>query len=193
MTVIEEESPLSEPAELVPANLAIGSRLLTALTIFAFMGPAFAFFYLRSLNSAHMWRSARVDPPQAYGAAIMALLVASALALALAARTAWWRVLVAGSLALGVAAVLVQCVEYSQLDFGPMSGGYASVFLGWTALTAVFVLATMLWLETLLAYGLRHSDAPSSVVRPRLDALAFYWEFLTGLAVLMWAVLYLVA
>jgi heme/copper-type cytochrome/quinol oxidase subunit 3 len=178
--------------ELVPANLAVGSRLLAAATVFAFMGPAFAYFYLRSLNSNGMWRPAGVDAPQAYGAAVMALFVGSAVALAIAPRTSRWRAAVACSLALGLGAVALQCVEYTQLGFGPMSGGYASVFLGWTALNAVFALATVLWLETILAYGLRHSDAPASVVGPRLSALSFNWTFLAGLGVIMWAILYLV-
>jgi heme/copper-type cytochrome/quinol oxidase subunit 3 len=119
------------------------------------------------------------------------LLAASAAALVLAARTSRWRLLVMGSLALGLGAVVVQCIEYTRLGFGPMSGGYASVFFGWTALSAVFVLATMLWLETLLALGLRHRHASQALVRPRLEALAFYWGALTGLAIVMWAVLYL--
>jgi heme/copper-type cytochrome/quinol oxidase subunit 3 len=191
MTALEGDYAREAP-ELVPANLAVGSRLLAAATVFSFMGPAFAYFYLRALNSNGMWRPANVHPPQAYGAAVMALLVASAVALTIASRASRWRAAVAGALALGLAGVAVQCAEYTQLGFGPMSGGYASVFLGWTALTAVFALATVLWLETLLAYGLRHADAPPSVVRPRLSALSFYWTFLAGLGVIMWAILYLV-
>jgi heme/copper-type cytochrome/quinol oxidase subunit 3 len=190
MTALEAEDR-RDAEELVPANLAVGSRLLAAATVFAFMGPAFAFFYLRSLNSNGMWRPNGVHPPQTYGAAVVVLLVASAVALTIAPRTSRWPVAVALSLVLGLAGVGVQCVEYTQLGFGPMSGGYASVFLGWTSLTAVFTLATMLWLETLLAYGLRHSDAPPSVVTPRLSALSFYWTFLAGLGVIMWAILYL--
>jgi heme/copper-type cytochrome/quinol oxidase subunit 3 len=190
MTALEPEYE-REAAGLVPANLAVGSRLLAAATVFSFMGPAFAYFYLRSLNSNGMWRPAGIHPPQAYGAAVMALLVASAVALTIASQASRWRAAVACSLAFGLAGVAVQCVEYTQLGFGPMSGGFASVFLGWTALDAVFALATVLWLETLLAYGLRHSDAPASVVRPRLSALSFYWTFLAGLSVIMWAILYL--
>jgi heme/copper-type cytochrome/quinol oxidase subunit 3 len=177
MTALEIENR-RETEELVPANLAVGSRLLAAATVFAFMGPAFAYFYLRSLNSNGMWRPQGVHPPQTYGAAVVALLVVSAVALAIAPRTSHWRAAVACSLAFGLAGVGVQCVEYTQLSFGPMSGSFA--------------LATVLWLETLLAYGLRHSDAPPSIVGPRLSALSFYWTFLAGLGVIMWAILYLV-
>jgi hypothetical protein len=191
VTTVEADTG-REPAELVPANLAVGSRLLAAATVFAFMGPAFAYFYLRSLNSNGMWRPAGIDPPQTYGAVVMALLVASAVALEIASRTSRWRAAVAWSLALGLAGVAVQCVEYTQLGFGPMSGSYASVFLAWTALTAVFALATVFWVETLFAYGLRHPDAPPPIIRPRLSALSFYWTVLAGISLIMWAILYLV-
>ena len=190
MTALETENG-REPPQLVAANLAVGSRLAAAATAFAFMGPAFAYFYLRSLNSTGMWRPAGVQPPQAWGAVIVLLLVGSAGALALAVRTARWRTLVGCSLVFGSAAVAAQCIEYTGLRFGPMSGAYASVFVGWTALSTLFVLATMLWLETLVAYGLRHPDAPASGIRPRLEALSFYWTFLAGLCVFMWVVLYL--
>jgi heme/copper-type cytochrome/quinol oxidase subunit 3 len=192
LTAIEAARNGDEPPELVPANLAVGSRLAAAATVFVFLGPAFAYFYLRSLNNGGLWRPASVQPPQSWGAIVVALLVGSASALALAVRASRWRALAAVSLALGIAAVVAQCLEYTQLAFGPMSGGYASVFVGWTALTTVCVLATMLWLETLLAYGLRHGDAPAGVVRPRLQALTFYWTFLAGLGAVMWVVLYLV-
>lgn len=191
MTVLPETQG-SEHSELVVANLTFGSRLAAAATVFVLLSPAFAYFYLRSLNNGGMWRPASVDPPQAYGAAVVALFVASALALELAAHAPRWRALAGCSIGLGVAGVVVQCVEYARLGFGPASGGYASVFLAWTGLTAVCVVATMLWLETLVAYGLRHGDAGPSLVRPRLDALAFYWSFLAGLATIAWAILYLV-
>jgi hypothetical protein len=65
----------------------------------------------------------------------------------------------------------------------------------------VFVFGTMLWLETLLAYGLRARrqpppagdlDSPDPLIQPRLAALAFYWTYLAALGVVMWAILYLV-
>jgi heme/copper-type cytochrome/quinol oxidase subunit 3 len=125
---------------------------------------------------------------------VMVAVVASSVALLLASRPAResaWRPLVALSLVLGLVGVALQCVAYARLGFGPADGGYASVFVAWTALNALFVLGTMLWVETLLAYGLRSRDS-LPLVRPRLEALAFYWTYLAGLAVVMWVVLYLV-
>jgi heme/copper-type cytochrome/quinol oxidase subunit 3 len=188
VTTIEPESP-----ELVSRNLAAGVRLWAGATTFFFFCPFFAYFYLRSLDSAGLWRPAGVDPPQGSGAAVMALVVLSSLVLVLASRPereSAWRLLVALSLVLGLAAVVLQCVAYARLGFGPTDGGYASVFVAWTGLNALFGLGTMIWLETLLAYGLRSRDS-LPLVRPRLGALAFYWTYLAGLGVVMWVVLYL--
>jgi heme/copper-type cytochrome/quinol oxidase subunit 3 len=158
-----------QAADRMPANVAVGIRLWAGATIFFFLGPFFAYLYLRSLNSADLWRPAGIDPPQAWGAAIVALTVASSVALVLAARAfgdparGRWLPLGGLSLLLGLVAVLLQVVEYARLGFGPTDGGYASVFVTWTGLTALFVLATMLWLETLVAYGIRsrRQAAPS--------------------------------
>jgi heme/copper-type cytochrome/quinol oxidase subunit 3 len=193
--------------DLVPANLSAGIRLWAGATVFFFLGPFFAYLYLRSLNSLDQWRPAGIDPPQILGAAIMVLAVASSVALVLAARAfgaaAHGRWLPLGwlALALGLGSVALQVVEYFRLGFGPTDGGYASVFVTWTALTALFTLATMVWLETLLAYGLRvrgqasggedDPRSPSSLIRPRLSALAFYWAFVAALVVVMWIFLYL--
>jgi heme/copper-type cytochrome/quinol oxidase subunit 3 len=193
MTSIELEAKVDgrEAAELVPRNVAVAARLAAAATTFAFMGPFFAYFYLRSLNTDHMWKPLGVHAPQAWGAVIMVLYVASALALAAAPHTSRWGTLGISSLALGIAAVVVQCVEYTHLGFGPMSGGYASVFVAWTGLTAAFVLGTLLSLEMVVAYVLRNRGAPPEIVLPRLHSLSFYWSFLAGLSVVMWVVLYL--
>jgi heme/copper-type cytochrome/quinol oxidase subunit 3 len=199
--------PELQAPELVPGNLGVGIRLWAAATIFFFLGPFFAYLYLRSLNSVGQWRPAGIDPPQAFGAGTMLLAVASSVALILAGRALGgaaqrrWLPLGWLTLALGLASVALQVPAYLRLGFGPTDGGYASVYFAWTGLTAVFTLATMAWLETLLTYGLRSRDqfpgseddphGPSNLIRPRLAALAFYWAFLAALGVVMWIVLYL--
>jgi heme/copper-type cytochrome/quinol oxidase subunit 3 len=191
-----------EPADVVERNLAVGARLGAGATTFVFFCPFFAYFYLRSLNEVRTWPPPGVDPPQGLGATVMLLVLASCIALLLAARVVrgWsWLPLVALSLVFGLAGVALQCVAYARLGFGPTDGAYASVFLTWTGLAALFVFGTMLWLETLFAYGLRtrralsHGDEPHdalALIRPRLGALAFYYVYLAGLSVVMWAVLY---
>ncbi len=112
-----------------------------------FFGFVFAYFYLRSLNNADMWRPHGVDPPTGYGIAIVAAYVLSAASFAYASWAcsegrAW--VAAAGvSLLLGLAGCVVQAFEYAHISFGPQSGGYASVFICWASLYTVFMLLTM--------------------------------------------------
>jgi len=192
----------------VARNIAVGTRLWAGATAFFFLGPFFAYFYLRSLNTAGMWRPAHVDPPQGLGAAAMVLVVVAAVAVVVSSRSAGtardraWKPLLTVALVLGLVSVVLQSIEYARLGFGPTDGSYASVFACWTGLNALFVLGTALWTETLLAYGIRtrsqaptsgnDSDSPHAHIQPRLAALAFYWAYLAGLGVVMWTVLYLV-
>jgi heme/copper-type cytochrome/quinol oxidase subunit 3 len=162
-----------------------------------------------------------VSASQAYGAVIMALTVASAFLVRLGLldhrreRRPQWRVKGAGALGLGVAAVVLQIVEWTQIGFGPADGGYASIFYGWTAFQVLFAVGTLLWIENILATSVRYRNVasgtpapgeasgdphrtahdisdPLSLVRPGLEAVSFYWAFLAGLAVLAWIILYLI-
>ena len=187
--------PEPEPPELVARNIAVGMRLWAAATALAFLGPFFAYLYLRSLNTADLWRPAGVDPPQVLGGAIVVLTVTSALILVLASRRSQADgpslLLEAVSLALGLGAVALQIVAYVRLEFGPTDGGYASVFVAWSGLSSLFAFATMLWLETFLVSSWRGTT--DAVRGPRLAALAFYWAFLAGLSAVMWFCLYVTA
>jgi heme/copper-type cytochrome/quinol oxidase subunit 3 len=168
-----------------------------------------------------MWRPKHVDPSLTLGTIVTALLLVGAVAVQLgladqrAARRPQWRLKGAVALAAAIAAIVLQIVEWLTIGFGPSSGGYASVFLGWTAAQLVCVLGVVYWLETLLATAIRyrnvpHDDAPAghasgdphrsghdianplSLVRPGLEALAFFWWFLAGAAIVAWIVLYLI-
>jgi heme/copper-type cytochrome/quinol oxidase subunit 3 len=187
---------LAEPAEVHQRNLRIGVRVVAGSTIMFFLAFVFAYFYLRALDSNGLWRPDGVDPPQGYGAAIVLLFVLSAGSVAYAALAGrsgrpW---LAAGglSLLLAFAGCVVQGFEYAHLGFGPQSGGYASVFIGWTVLFVVFVLPVIYWLETLFAEGLRNRHGPGPKVPPGLDEAAFYWQLLAAIGVLAWAILYLI-
>jgi heme/copper-type cytochrome/quinol oxidase subunit 3 len=187
---------LAEPAEVHERNLRIGVRVIAGSTIMFFLAFLFAYFYLRSLDSHGLWRPDGVDPPQGYGAVIVSLFVLSAGSVAHAAHAARngrrWLGAAGLSLALAIAGCVVQAFEYAHLGFGPQSGGYASVFIGWTALFVVFVLAVIYWLETLLAEGLRNRRGPGPQVPPGLDEVAFYWQLLAAIGGVAWAILYLI-
>jgi heme/copper-type cytochrome/quinol oxidase subunit 3 len=188
--------PLAEPPEVHERNLWLGVRILAGATIMFFLAFVFAYFYLRSLNTAGRWHPSKVDPPQAYGAVIVILFAASAGSLAYAADAARkgraWLAAAGFSLVLGLAGCVVQAFEYAHLGFGPGSGGYASVFLGWTLLFIVLVLPAMYWVEILLAEGLRNRGSPGVHVPAGLGEAAFYWALLASIGVLAWAILYVI-
>ena len=213
--VVEEEPP-----ELLGRNLRSGGILASGATAFFLFAFFFAYFYLRSLNSGGMWRPKHVDPSLSLGTLSMAALVVFAVALRLgladhrAGRRTEWRLKGAVALAAGIAAIVLQVVEWATQGFGPTDGGYASVYIGWTAFYVLFLAVTVFWLETILATSYRYRKAggaalepghasgdpyrtahdiadPLAVVRPGLEAVSMYTTFLAGLGVLSWIVLYL--
>ena len=188
--------PYAETPELHERIDRIGFRLVASTTVMFFLGFVFAYFYLRSLNNADMWRPHGTDPPQSYGIFIVVTLVLSAAAFGYADRSArakrpW--VLAAGiAVVLGLAACIAQGFEYAHIPFGPQSGGYASVFIGWTALYTVVALLSLYQLETIFAAGMRHRSDPDPSMPTGFGPSAFYWTLLVGIGVLAYVVLYLV-
>jgi heme/copper-type cytochrome/quinol oxidase subunit 3 len=213
--VVEEEPP-----EVLGRNLISASYLLAGATAFFFIAFVFAYFYLRSLNNAGMWKPKGVDASIGWGTAIVACYVLSAVLVRLgltghrALRRRQWRAQGIAALLAGVVGLVLQVLDWTHESFGPADGGFASVYFGWTAFLFLFVFCTLLWLEMTLATSLRYSrletDAPPpghasgdphrtahdirdplSLVRAELVGLSFYWTFLAGIAVVSWVILYL--
>jgi heme/copper-type cytochrome/quinol oxidase subunit 3 len=176
------------------------------------MSFLFAYFYLRSLNIENQWRPHGLKPDQALGGAFVACLIVS-MALSILAsaglrrRAATWIMLAAGSVVFGLIAIALQCIEYTQQNFGPTNGAFASVFCGWTAWQLIVMVMGVYWLETIVATELRarrapaapHGDAAAGQVReadrliaPGIGAAAFFWTYLGALGVIMYVVLYIV-
>ena len=210
-----------EPPELLGRNLVSASYLLAGATAFFFIAFVFAYFYLRSLNSAGMWKPKGVDASVAWGTVVVACYAASAVLVRLgltdhrALRRDRWRVKGLVALLVGVVGLILQVFAWTHESFGPADGGFASVYFGWTAFLFLFVLGTLIWLEMTVATSLRYSrfegDAPPpghasgdrhrtghdirdplSLVRAELVGLSFYWMFLAGVAVVSWIILYLI-
>jgi heme/copper-type cytochrome/quinol oxidase subunit 3 len=214
--VVEREAP-----EVMARNLRIAAHLWSSATAFFFAAFLFAFFYLRSLDSSAAWRPKHVDPSLTLGTlATVGLVAASALLRyglvdLRAERRPAWRVKGAFALALLLATVVLQIVEWSTQGFGPTDGPYASVYLGWTGLLAVFVLGLAYWVETTLATSIRYRNTvrgeavpeghasgdpdrtapdienPLSLVEPELEAVSFFAMFLAGIGCVTWVILYL--
>jgi heme/copper-type cytochrome/quinol oxidase subunit 3 len=197
VTVDARASTFDEPPELLPRSIWVGSRIFAAGEAFFFLAFLFAFFYLRALNSNGVWRGwphHHPHPSKAFGIAILICVVASAVALRASTRLAGsaWRPAAGAALALGLAAVALQCAQFASLGFGPTDAGYGSVFVGWTGLFALAALGTMLWLESVLAQSLRGS-ADVAYLRASVEAVSFSWAVLALVQVAAFVLLYLVA
>jgi heme/copper-type cytochrome/quinol oxidase subunit 3 len=186
--------------------LSVASRLLAGATTFFFLAFVFAYFYLRSINQEHMWRPAHIKPDQGLGAAMIACVVISVALTIIGGRqmkrgSRSWTGPALGGVLFGLAAVGLQCAEYTSQNFGPTNGAYASIFCAWSAFYLIAVLCTMYWLETQVATELRARRKPASgegdikdpdlLIAPGLDAVVFYWSFLAAIGVLTYVVLYL--
>lgn len=187
-----------EPLEWQPRATWATARLLCGSTAFFCAAFVFAYFYLRSLDSNRDWKIGRVDPSLGLGIAIVVVFLLSAVAIQVAARVPARTVLAGGgALALALLTIVLQVVEWTTLGFGPASGGYASVFVGWTGTSIVLTLIGAFWIETQVATAwraIREGPGPAgpAVIRASLDACAFYWTFYVALALLAFVILYLV-
>ncbi len=187
-----------------------GSRLAIGGLTFLFGAFAFAYFYLRSLNSSGRWQgSGFVHPSLWMGTTIMLLAVLSAgvhyfvLQRIKAGRKQTWQIGALIALALGLAAVAMQIYQLVDLPFAPGSSGFASVFTGFYPVFLVIQLAVMIWLEILLATS-RYIPALSFVEQPptytethvvqrfqaSLSAFSTIWNYLALMALLFWLLFY---
>jgi heme/copper-type cytochrome/quinol oxidase subunit 3 len=195
-----------EPREWQPRALWISVRLFCGSTSFLFVSFLFAYFYLRSIDSNNAWKIGHVNPSIGLGVAIVVLLVLSAGVLRLGVTRAA-DTLLAGvvSIVLALAAVVLQFVEYPVVHFGAASGGYASVFFGWTSVYALCTIGCIYWIETQVASlwrarreGLNRAVAegvPAEdlvLMRAGIEACSFFWAYFVGLGVIAFVVLYLV-
>ncbi|MGI8715731.1 MAG: hypothetical protein ACR2NR_21630 [Solirubrobacteraceae bacterium] len=193
-----------EPPEWQPRALWVGARQLCGAACFFFISFVFAYFYLRSLDLNKDWKIGHnINPSLGLGVAILVALVLSAALLRGAATRPELTVRAgASALALLLTAVVLQVVQWTTLGFGPASGGYASVFVGWTVFYAVFALMCGYWIETQVATAWRRGTqgvepTPADVltdvatVTAGLEACSFFWTFYVGIGVVTFVILYL--
>jgi heme/copper-type cytochrome/quinol oxidase subunit 3 len=188
-----------------------GVRLAVGALSFLFGAFIFAFFYLRSLNSWHLWYTPQTHAPAGQGTAIMLLVVVSAIAQTLglqrikAGRKGVWQIAALGALVLGLAAVALQIYELVSVSFWPGASGFASVFTGFCPVYAVIAFCALVWLETLIMRA-RQIPEISFIEQPptyaeafavqrfqaALSAFTVTWNYLAVVAVVAWILFYLV-
>jgi heme/copper-type cytochrome/quinol oxidase subunit 3 len=186
-----------EPLSWQPRATWVTARLLCGAAAFFFASFVFAYFYLKSLDVNKSWKIGAVNPSVGLGVAIAVALVLSAVAIQVAQRPGTHQVrAIVAALVLALLSVILQIVQWTTLGFGPASGGYASVYTGWTAFTAVFTLICCYWIETQAATvwrSLREGPGPAGAqqLEANLAACAFFWTFTVALGVLAFVILYL--
>jgi heme/copper-type cytochrome/quinol oxidase subunit 3 len=187
-----------------------GSRLALGGLSFLFGAFIFAYFYLQSANGHSMWLPKSTTPPQAgYGAAIMALIVVSAVVQTVglqrikAGHKGPWSVSALVALVLGLVAIALQIAQLLNLPFQPGQSGFASVFVGTYPVALVIWLAAMVWLEILIVRA-RTIPAISFVEQPptyaetfevqrfqsALSAFTTVWNYLAIVAFIFWLLFY---
>lgn len=193
-----------EPPEWQPRAMWLSARQLCGAAAFFFISFVFAYFYLRSLDNNADWKIGKVDPSAGLGVVILVVLLASAALLHYAAYNRPELTVRAGTAALMLAllSVVLQAIQWTTLGFGPASGGYASVYVGWTAFYSVFTLFCAYWIETQVATAWRRSRrgveaTPAEVltdtatVDAGLKACSFFWTFYALNGLLLFVLLYL--
>jgi heme/copper-type cytochrome/quinol oxidase subunit 3 len=188
-----------EPREWASRSITAAAKMWCGATAFFFAAFLFAYFYLRSLDPNNSWKIGKhVTPSGGIGVAVLACFLLSGIFLALAARRR------EDEFSMGVAAIVLALVgvglqffEYSVLGFGPTSGGYASVFFGWTATYALGALWGIYWMEINIATIWRSrrpgsGEVDQDVLHAGLSACSTCWTFFVAIGVIMFVVLYLV-
>src|SRR5215468_12027960 len=187
-----------------------GSRLAIGGLTFLFGSFVFAYFYLRSIDSAARWHGSGYVPPSLWmGTTIMLLAVLSAgvhyfgLQRIKAGHKATWQIDSLVAMALGLAAVAMQIYQLATLPFPPGSSGYSSLFTGLYPILLTTQLAVLIWLEILLARS-RFIPALSFVEQPptiaetfsvqrfqaSLSSFSAVWNYLALIALLFWFLFY---
>jgi hypothetical protein len=214
LSVAEEEAVFYHEAALNASWT--GTRLALGALSFLFGAFVFAFFYLRSLNSYHLWYpvkagAAQTEPQMAAGVVIMALVVLSAVVQTLvlqrikAGSKSAWLAGAAVALVLGLAAVAVQVWQLTDLPFWPGASGFASVFVGFYPVFLTLAFCVMVWLEILIM-RCRAIPQISFVEQPptyaeafavqrfqaSLSAFTVTWNYMAIVAIIAWILFYLV-
>ncbi len=193
-----------EPPEWQPRAVWVSARMLCGAASFFFIAFVFAYFYLRSLDTNHDWKIGHnINPSLGLGVAIVLVLVLSAAAMRVSATNEARR-LPAGlaAMVLALLAIVLQVVAWTVLGFGPASGGYASVYVGWTGCYTVFMLLCVYWIETQMATVWRRRrddvDATTAHVLHATDvglaglrACSLFWTYYVANGVILFLILYL--
>jgi heme/copper-type cytochrome/quinol oxidase subunit 3 len=188
-----------------------GSRIAVGALSFLYGAFAFAYFYLRSINSEGRWHGSGYHAPSmAMGTIIVAIVVVSAVVQYVGlqrikggAKSAW-QAAAAVALLLGLVAVALQIIELLNLPFAPGSSGFSSVFTGFYPVILVSWFGAMIWLEILVMRvralpGISFVEQPPTYAeafavqrfQASLSAFTLIWNYLAVVTIFFWVLFYL--
>ena len=188
-----------------------GSRFAIGALSFLYGAFAFAYFYLRSINSMGRWKGSGYHAPQiGYGVAILALVLISAVVqyvglqrIKAGAKGAWQGASLV-ALLLGLAAVVLEILQLLNLPFQPGSSGFSSVFTGFYPVMLVSWLAAMIWLEILIMRaralpGISFVEQPPTYAeafavqrfQSSLSGFTLIWNFIAIVTIIFFILFYL--
>ncbi|HLH64266.1 MAG TPA: hypothetical protein VKV27_01045 [Solirubrobacteraceae bacterium] len=187
-----------EPSHWQPRATWAGVRGFTGGAAFFLVSFVFAYFYLKAQDPNSDWKIGKVQPGIGLGVAILVSLLVSAAALRIAVQRPESTVRSGGvALALAFLAAVLQVIQWTTLGFGPASGGYASVYVGWTIAYTVFVLGCCYWIETQVATAWRRgrdaaarAQVSDELVHEGLKACSFFWNFIVFNGLVLFVLLY---
>jgi heme/copper-type cytochrome/quinol oxidase subunit 3 len=192
--------PIEHP-DVEARIISIGSYLAAAALAFFFIAFLFAFFYLRALNTNGLWAGGKpghhVHPALTVGVIVLVCVLGSVACVRLSlagvrAQKSYARSVAIAALVLGLAAVAVQCWQYTDLGFGPGDGGFASVYLGWTGFFTIFAFAVLVWLEILLASSQSATDLRRGRFEADAASFSIVWTMLGVVEIAAFILLYVV-
>ena len=209
MSPAEEEAVFYHEAALNSAWT--GVRLAVGALSFLFGAFVFAFFYLKSLNSHHLWYTGATHPQSSFGVTVMVLFVVSAAVQTLvlqrikAGSKSIWLAGAVVALVLGLVAIAIQIWQLAALPFWPGASGFASVFVGFWPVYVSVAFCVLVWLEILIM-RCRAIPEISFVEQPPTYAEAFAvqrfqaglsaftvtWNYMAIVAFIAWVLFYLV-
>ncbi|MCS7055353.1 MAG: cytochrome c oxidase subunit 3 [Thermoflexales bacterium] len=190
---------LTQTRDVAPARQKnvglLGVSLFIASESMFFLGLFLAWFFMR--NTSDAWPPAGVTPPPIAPAIFnTAVALLSAFAVGLADRAIARddrRGLVGGTVvagALGVIFMAVQAIEFTELATLAQSSAYGSAFTFLLLFHVLRVFVGVILMAVLLVRALIGHF--SSKRRLLVQATAMYWYFITGVWLVVFAVLYLI-
>lgn len=205
---LDAEADAEYELESEEGSLFTGTVLLIGAMTMAWAGVAFAYFYLREIDTATLFRAGH-RPPVLLGDLIGLVILVGAIlyswgvnrlrsGMAFEFQLAAWL-----AVGCGCVATSLQAWQLTRLGFAPGVTGYTSVFVGYAILNVGFLFYGAFWTETVAARALRLRGMypPETYIgvsvhpqarlwRASVRGCLLFWWFMVAATVFFWILFY---